>query len=104
MHPDQLAALDNDRELTRAFMAALPVPVRAALEPLRLAYMVGMGLRVIASTRHAEALEEYAAETRAYVTAGWFYDEITEDQKRVLFDHIREQASARREQLTAQGV
>lgn len=101
MHNAQTAALDHDRELTHAFIAALPAPIRAAVEALRLAYMVGMGLRVIAGTSHAEALEEYAAETRAYVFAGWFYEEITEDQKRALFDHIRDQASARRAQLVA---
>lgn len=66
---------------------------------MRLANMVGMGLRVIADTSHAEALEEYAAETRAYVFAAWFYNEITEDQKSAVFDYIRAQAAARRAQL-----
>lgn len=104
MHPDQLAALDHEHELTRAAIAALPAPIRSAVEAMRLRTMVGMGLRVIAGTSYPEHLEEYAAETRAYVFAAWFYDEITEDQKRALFDHIRDQASARRKQLAALGA
>lgn len=101
MHPDDQSAVDQELELTRTYIATLPAPIRTAIEVMRLAHMVGSGLRVIAGTDHIEALEEYAAETRAYVFAGWFYGEITEDQKRELFDYIREQTSARRDQLAA---
>lgn len=102
MHPDQRAALDNNRAQTFAHIEALPPSVRVAVKSMRLALTVGHVLRDIAGATFADRLGEYAAEARAYVFAAWFYNEITDDEKNTLEAYIGAKVNERREVLAAE--